>query len=511
MKRMETEAHNSPISRLNTQRWLLIIICLAIVVGASLPPFMIASCLTRQQTPAEARALENLRAMTHGGSLPAEDVVQRIESDYPKSKAAALARLVRARIHLNTKDFAGAAALLDSGLFAEHSALGDYALFMRGDALEQAGKRPEARVAYEKLVHDFPSSLRLREAMLRDANLLMLNGEAAGVPALLKDAKSKNDPAALLLIARAYEQVGNNGAAIAAYRTLYFYAPTSTESGTVSATLTRLGSNTVPTSAEEAITRADRLYEAKRYADAFSAYEDALTRFPNSADVKSQLRRSISASMVRKTAEAAAALNAVPASAGEPRAEALYQLSQAYARMRQWPEARSTIDELHRTFPNSNWTPRALVGAGQIADDAKNSTEALNFYRSAVSAFPGSGEVAGAQFSLAWTTHEAKNFQESSRLLTEHLANYADKNTDNRGKAGYWAARDSERAGKLAEARALYEAMQGRYDANWYGYLAKQRLDVMGRSQPKNFPGDSVIGRAVANLQTVTVAEESAG
>ena len=65
-----------------------------------------------------------------------------------------------------------------------------------------------------------------------------------------------------------------------------------------------------------------------------------------------------------------------------------------------------------------------------------------------------------AQFNLAWDAHEARNYSESSRLLTEHLASYADKNTDNRGKAGYWAARDSERAGKLAEARALYQAMQ---------------------------------------------------
>ena len=97
-------------------------------------------------------------------------------------------------------------------------------------------------------------------------------------------------------------------------------------------------------------------------------------------------------------------------------------------------------------------------------------------------------------------------------MLTEHLAFYADKNTDNRGRAGYWAARDSERAGKLAEARALYEAMQARYDANWYGYLAKQRLDVISRTTPaKTFAADSIVARAVANLQTVTVAEETAG
>ena len=145
---------------------------------------------------------------------------------------------------------------------------------------------------------------------------------------------------------------------------------------------------------------------------------------------------------------------------------------------------------------------------------AKDATDASYFYRAAVNFYPGAAEVAPAQFYIAWQAHEGKNFSESSRLLTEHLANYADRNTDFRGKAAYWAARDSERIGKLAEARAIYQGLQARYDANWYGYLAKQRLDTMNRNGnvPRTeFPADSLIGRAVANLKTVTVAEETAG
>jgi len=155
---------------------------------------------------------------------------------------------------------------------------------------------------------------------------------------------------------------------------------------------------------------------------------------------------------------------------------------------------------------------RAFVIAGAAAKDAKNTADALYFYRAAVGQFPGEAEVAGAQFEVAWAAHDAKNFAESSRLLIEHLGNYADRNTDNRGKAGYWAARDSERAGLLGEARALYEAMQVRYAANWYGYLAKQRLDALknaGKPAVKTDAG--VLARAVENLKPVTVAEETAG
>jgi soluble lytic murein transglycosylase len=499
-------------SGLGKRRWFLIIIGLAIIAGASLPPFMTASCLTRQQTPAEVRALENLRAMTRGGVLPAEDVVKRIESDFPKTKAAGLARLVRARIHLSTKDFAGAAELLNTSVIAEHTALGDYALFMRGDALEQAGKRSEARIAFEKLVHDYPSSLRARDATLRDANLL-LQSDPSGVPKLLKDLNAKDDAAALVLTAKAYEQAADSNHALAAYRQIYFRAPAAADSPLAATAITRLGSTVAAGNAEEAIVRADKLYEAKRYADAFDAYSAAFSQFPNTASAEARLRRGIAASYLKKIPDAVSALNSVPASAGETRAEALYYLAQTYARARQWAQARTTAEEMRRVFPNSSWTPRAFVNVGQIADDAKDQTDANNFYRAAVNNYPGSGTVAQAQFNLAWQVHESKNFAESARLLTEHVANYADKNNDNRGRAGYWAARDLERTGKLAEARALYQAMQGRYSANWYGHLAKQRLEALTRSNApqQNFPADSVVGRAMANLQTVTVAEETAG
>ena len=493
-------------------RLLFVLIGIVVLGAASLPYLMSASCVTRPQTPAEQKALENLRSMTRNDVLPSEDVVAGIENQFPRTKAAALARILRARIKLNARDFAGAASLLDTKIISDDTSIADYALFMRADALQQAGRTQEARAVYQQLIQKHPSSLRARDATLRAADLLIKNGEAAAAPLLLKKLAEADDGAALLATAKAYEQTSDPTRALAAYRRLYFFAPQSDEAAEAATAITRLGSTPSPATVEEAITRADRLYAAKKYNDALTAYTDAFVKFPAAATAENQLRRAIAAYTVRKTTDAVAAVNSIPASAGETRAEALYYLAQTYARARQWDQARATAEELRRAFPNSNFTPRTFVAVGQIAEDAKNAVDASYFLRAAVNGWPNSLEVAQAQFDLAWDAHEAKNFPESSKMLTEHLAYYADKNTDNRGRAGYWAARDSERAGKLAEARALYEAMQARYDANWYGYLAKQRLDVLTKTtQPKNFPPDSIVARAVANLKTVTVAEETAG
>ncbi|HEX8116616.1 MAG TPA: transglycosylase SLT domain-containing protein, partial [Pyrinomonadaceae bacterium] len=351
---------------------------------------------------------------------------------------------------------------------------------------------------------------------LRAAQMLMQDGQASGVPATVKRLADADDADALLLTAKAYEQSGDQLKALAAYRRLYFYAPTAVDKeAEATAAFARLNSGAAPANADEANARAERLGKARRYSDAVGAYADAFTRFPETRTPQAQLRRGVAAFNARRAPETVESLSNIPTSAAETRAEALSYLAQHYARAKQWPQARTTLDEMRRDFPKSEFTMRALVAAGSAAKEANNTADALYFYRAAVAQFPGEPEVAGAQFETAWAAHAANNFAESSRLLIEHLANYADRNTDNRGKAGYWAARDSERAGSLGEAVALYEAMQARYEANWYGYLSKQRLDALKNSgQLKQHPlktEQATLDRAVANLKPVTVAEETAG
>ncbi len=498
---------------LRKHRFAFMLMSLSTIFAAIAPLFLIAGCTTLQQTPQEMKARETLRSMTRGGVLPAEDAVARIESDFPKTTAGALAKIVHARIKLKANDFAGAVTLLDSSTIRDYTVISDYAQSMRGSTLEYINRHGEARAAYEQLARAYPTSSKAREAMLHDAQMLMEDGEAAAVPATLKSLAAKDDGAALLLIAKAHEQTGNTAGALANYRRLYFYAAGYSEASQANAALTRLNSSTAPANAEEATTRAQRLFEAKHYSDAYDAYTAAFTAFPNSANPSLQMRRVIAAAEVRKFPEATAAVSSMSASAGELRAEAMFNLALAYGRARQWAQARTAAEDLRRAFPSSQWTARAFARVGQLAEDAKNAVDASYFYRAAVNFYPGNADVTPAQFYLAWQAHEARNFAESSRLLTEHLALYAGNNSDFRGKAAYWAARDSERSGKLAEARAIYQGLQARYDANWYGYLAKQRLDNMARNgnvPQKEFAPDSMIGKAVANLQTVTVAEETA-
>src|SRR5438309_23575 len=250
---------------LRKHRFAFIFMSFSTIVAALAPLFLIAGCHTLQQTPQELKARETLRAMTRGGVLPAEDAVARIESDFPKTTAGSLAKIVHARIKLNARDFTSAASLLDSSAIRDYTVIGDYALWLRAGALEQANRRVEARAAYEQLARDYPSSLRAREATVHDGQMFMQDGQAAAVPLALKPLSAKDDAAALLLTAKAYEQTGDSTRALAAYRRIYFFAPASTEAQEATTALARLSSALSPATTEEAISRAEKLFAAKRF------------------------------------------------------------------------------------------------------------------------------------------------------------------------------------------------------------------------------------------------------
>ncbi len=483
-----------------------------LIAGFLLVP-LTTSCSAITPKQAEKDILEVLRQMTRDGKLPNEDVVLKIEATYPNSKTGALAKLLRARIRFENKDYNGAAEILNSSIFREKTTVGDYALWLRGKSLQQTGKHIEAMMVFEDLIKTFPSSLRSREARLLWADSAAQTGQTAKIPTFLQTANDKHDADALLLTAKSYEVQGNESESIKFYRQTYFYGAGTNAAKDAEAKLKSLNQPLDALTSEEITVRADKLHDAKNYSEAVKSYTDLLTNFPNTSTPQINLKRLIAFSNLRKPSDAQLAFNLIPMSANE-KEQGFYELANAFARARQWSEAKQIIIEMREKFPKSSWTPKTMVAVGSAAGDARNGADESFLLRSAIAAYPNAIDVAGAQFELAWAAHESSDFQTSSQMLTEHLARYVDEDTTNRGKAGYWAARDSERAGKINEACALYDATNYRYGANWYGYLALGRLTTLrGQGRCKTtpqFPAGSLIPKASANLKTITVVPETA-
>ncbi|MGI9035114.1 MAG: transglycosylase SLT domain-containing protein [Pyrinomonadaceae bacterium] len=470
-----------------------------------------ASCAAYQPAQTEEQALQSLKQMTRDGKLPPESAVLQIEIRFVNTRVGALAKLLRAQIHFLNNDPNGAAEILDSNVFSQKTELGDYALWLRGRALQQAGRHAEAMNAFEQLIKDFPDSLRARESKILWTQSALAANQPQNIPFFVKDLVEKRDADALLAVAKSFEAQGNEGQAIEFYRKVYFYGAGTPASLEAAAKLTTLAQTLTPQTAEEISARANRLYDAKNYAEAAKAFDVLARNFSAALAPAANLKRIIAYGNTKNTAQAQSAFDAIPLSAPE-KEEAYFRLAAAFANNHQWANARSIVDEMRQKFPRGNFVPKTLITVGMAARDQKDKTDETYFLQTAVTNYPNAAEVAQAQFELAWLAHDNKDFAQSAQMLTEHLARYVDKDTTYRGRAGYWAARDSERAGKTAEACALYDAVLYRYAANWYGYLAQQRLANLkalskcGAAQ--NFAADSLIGKAAAHLKTVTVAKE---
>ncbi|MBK7392114.1 MAG: transglycosylase SLT domain-containing protein [Chloracidobacterium sp.] len=463
-----------------------------------------------QQT--EEQALAQLREMTSSGKLPPENIVADIETRFANKKTGALAKLLRARIRFENKDYAGAAAILNSDVFKKRTKLADHALWLRGKALQAAGNHAEALNIFAAILNDHADSIRVRDAKLLWAQSAIAAGRAVEVPPFLIELSENNDADAMLLTAKAYESQGSQTEAIRYYRKTFFYSAGSNAAKEAEMKLTSLSQPLTPQNSEEQIGRAERLFNTKNFADALTAYGVLATNFPASVTPLLQVRRLTAMANTGKMIDAQGVFNSLPSS-GREREEGYRQLVLGYAKAKMWPQARSTADSMRTAFPNGTLVAKTLIEAGLAARDAKNRADEGYFLNTAVAAFPNAVEVATAQFEAGWFQHENGNYAESSRMFVEHLARYAGKDTTNRGKAGYWAARDSERSGKTADACALYEGVNYRYGANWYGYLALSRLTAMkaGGNCRSTAAPSATITQAVANLKVVSVVAETAG
>ncbi|HEY2846434.1 MAG TPA: transglycosylase SLT domain-containing protein, partial [Pyrinomonadaceae bacterium] len=361
------------------------------------------------------------------------------------------------------------------------------------------------------LIRDFPQSIRLRDAKFVWARAGVTVGRFNEVPPMLAEFQS-SDPEAMLIIAKSYDAQQSATLANTFYRQAYLSAPDSAAGTEAKAKLIQLGLPTDPQNDRDQVLWANTLFKLGRYADAAKVYDIEAGDRSGLVNSETRLRYITALAQCGRLADAKSALASLQPSAKET-AEGYRQLILGYVKARQWQQAKTTADEMRQHVNNVPLVAKTLMDAGLAARDAKDNADAAYFFNTAVAAYPNAIEVAQAQFEATWLQHESKNFAISSQAFIDHLARYADKDTSNRGKAGYWAARDSERAGKIAEACALYDGVIYRYSANWYGYLSAQRIAAMrsARQCQSTVAPNATIAKAVANLRTVTVVAETAG
>ncbi len=222
----------------------------AFVASASLRPM--AQQLLQDRTPAAYTGV-NAYARAHA-----------------KEDAGALAWLVIGYAYVLDRDYAKAIDPLNRAK-VHAGDLGDYVAYYLGTSYLQTGRTAEGVANLADFATAHPDSLLVRDAAVRYAEALLLEGQAAEAVALLEPIRSPGRSDLEFALGRAYAASGQTAKAAETFANIYYTMPTSNDADAAYAELKKLPSAPPPTVTQRK-TRALVLVARKRYAEAADEY-----------------------------------------------------------------------------------------------------------------------------------------------------------------------------------------------------------------------------------------------
>ncbi|MBI1739458.1 MAG: transglycosylase SLT domain-containing protein [Candidatus Koribacter versatilis] len=422
----------------------------AFVASASLRPM--AQQLLQDRTPAAYAGVEGY-ARRHA-----------------KEDAGALAWLVLGYAHSLDHDYAKAIDPL-SRAKAGASELGDYVAYYLGDAYLETGHSAEALATLAEFDKSFPDSLLTRDVHLVYASALLKEGRAREAAALLEKDRAPVRSDLELAVGRAYQALGEDDKAGAAFRNLYYNLPLSAESDAAGAELRKLK---ISGTLAERRRRADLLFKAKRWSDAASEYRDLLDEVGTAERPAVQLTLATALQKNDRSRDARQLLTSMAAQAGEAEAQRLYLLSESARSTNDEEAVQRTLGQLREFGPASPWLEQALFSAGNMYLLKRDYDRAIDHFRELQQRFPSSARAGYAHWKTAWLSFRQGRTEEARKAFEDQIALYPDSTEV--PAALYWRARLAEEEGAPMMARAFYQKLSSRFRNYYYAELGRQRL-----------------------------------
>lgn len=386
----------------------------------------------------------------------------------------------------------------------------DYALYQRAQSLLSSERAEEAERFFRQLTRRYPTSLLSRSATLEAAGSSYRRGRYQqtldDLGALIKN----NDGSALKLTVEALLKLNRRDEALRRLKQLYFDAPQSAEADAIDGLLKDLGLSQVSGDAADWRRRADNLYEARLWILAANAYRKVERDFADQSSDQVRLRAGISYYKGNSFNEAVQELQRVRSRVPSISSEASYYLAMAQLSLENEDAALATLGALRRLSPESSLVADLLYSFGRFYEKRERFDLTEQRFSEIVTRFQRSDKADEAHFWLGWHAHLAGDYSRAARILTEHLARYGER-TENRGRAGFWAAVDHERSGNRARALTLYRGLLRRYGAGWYGVNAEKRIARLAAQKIEGqlLDSDLSLRQAVLGLQGIRSATES--
>lgn len=292
------------------------------------------------------------------------------------------------------------------------------------------------------------------------------------------------DPADVFFrLGEAAERAGHRDRAIESYRRVFYDHPLTEDAGRAGDALLRLGAAlpTGPGLPGKALARAERLFAARRWSDARTAFEPLVAGAAGRDRARIELRLAECAFYLNQHRVARTVLAAFAAKAGPDQAEARYFHLSATRGLGRTDEYVRLVRSLVADHPDSTWSEDALNNLASYYIQADDDATADAVFRDLYRRYPRGRYAERAAWRIGWTAYRKGAFAETASLFESAAVSFP--RADTRPAWLYWAARSRDQMNEPAAAARLYRVVVADYQNSYYGRLAEGLLDAR-RAQP---------------------------
>ena len=386
--------------------------------------------------------------------------------------------------------------------------LGHYAEYYQGLAELRLGRAADARQTFQALAAKKPVGYLLEAAALREAECdETLNDQAAAMHVYERLSKTKTTAPdeVLMRFGRAAKAASNPEKATEAFSRLVYEFPFSDLAPLAGGELESLPIAPIApgsTRFKLELGRAERLFGAKRYAQARPVFEGLRQAARDEDREIVQLRLAECDYFLKRVRNTRDGVKPYLDN-GARQGEALYFYAVATRDLGGRDEYLHVVRRIVDEFPSQSWAEEALNNLATHYILQGDDESAERTFREMYDKFPTGHYAERAAWKIGWWAYRNGQYAETVRVFESAAAHFP--RSDFRPPWLYWSARAHEALKQTALAEARYTLVATDYLNSYYGRLAATHLD--GRGLQRRLVADT---RPDA-LSSLAEAQEPAG
>ncbi|HXR34494.1 MAG TPA: transglycosylase SLT domain-containing protein, partial [Candidatus Binataceae bacterium] len=387
---------------------------------------------------------------------------------HPKDASGALALLVLGVGQMDGKQYKDALTHLRA---AEKRLpkLADYPAYLNAAAEYQLGEIDKVERELKPIWDNSPPSPLVVKAIVLEANAYIRSGDPRKAVHLLEQRGSEIAPEkTALLLAKAYEAMGDKTAAAAQYQRVYTEFPQSAEASEAQVSLVRFS----PLPAHARLTRCSKLIDGREYARARRELEALIPALSGADRDTAQVLIGATYYLDRDRQRAFQHLKSLVVSAADPAAERLFYLAQSARALDRIDEMDAALAQLAQSYPGSNWRLQALLMAGNYYVSKNQPAQYKPLFHACYESFGSDPRSSECHWRAAWGDY-LKDRSNGDQFVA-HLKQYP--TSEHAGAALYYLGRIAESKKDYSAARTYFEKASHQFPNQYYGVLARERL-----------------------------------